>query len=42
MLFHQNNAPCDKSIKTWAKLHELGYEMLTYPPISPDLGPVGV
>jgi [histone H3]-lysine36 N-dimethyltransferase SETMAR len=34
--FHQYNAPCHKSIKTTAKLHELGYELLPYPPYSPD------
>jgi [histone H3]-lysine36 N-dimethyltransferase SETMAR len=30
---------CHKSIKTNAKLHELGYELLLYPPFSPDLAP---
>jgi [histone H3]-lysine36 N-dimethyltransferase SETMAR len=33
----RDNAPCHKSIKTTAKLHELGYELLTHPPYSPDL-----
>jgi hypothetical protein len=27
VLFHQDNAPVHKSIKTTAKLHELGYEL---------------
>jgi [histone H3]-lysine36 N-dimethyltransferase SETMAR len=39
MVFHQDNAPCHKSIKTWAKLHELGYELLPHPAYSPDLAP---
>jgi hypothetical protein len=30
---------CHKSIKTTAKLHELGYELLLHPPFSPDLSP---
>jgi [histone H3]-lysine36 N-dimethyltransferase SETMAR len=39
MLFHQDNALCHKSIKTTAKLHKLGYELLLHPPYSPDLAP---
>lgn len=39
VLFHQDNAPCHKSIKTMAKLHELGFELLPHPPYSPDLAP---
>jgi [histone H3]-lysine36 N-dimethyltransferase SETMAR len=39
VLFHQDNALCHKSIKTMAKLHELGYELLPHPPYSPDLAP---
>jgi [histone H3]-lysine36 N-dimethyltransferase SETMAR len=39
VLFHQDNAPCHKSIKTTAKWHELGYELLFHPPYSPDLAP---
>lgn len=35
VLFH--NAPAHKSMKTMAKLHELGYELLPHPPYSPDL-----
>jgi [histone H3]-lysine36 N-dimethyltransferase SETMAR len=37
--FHQDNALCHKSIKTTAKLHELGYDLLPHPPYSPDLAP---
>ena len=33
VLFHQDNAPCPKSIVTMAKLHEL------HPPYFPDLAP---
>jgi hypothetical protein len=32
LLFHQDNALCHRSIKTTAKLHELGYELLPHPP----------
>jgi [histone H3]-lysine36 N-dimethyltransferase SETMAR len=39
VLFHQNNALCHKSIKTMAKLHELGYRLLPHPPYFPDLAP---
>jgi hypothetical protein len=39
LLLHHENAPCHKSIKTMAKLHELGYECLPYPPYSLDLAP---
>ena len=38
-LFHQDNAPCHKSIKTMAKLHELNFELLPHSPYSPDLAP---
>lgn len=34
VLFHQDNAPCHKSIATMAKLH---FELLPHPPYSPDL-----
>ena len=37
--FHQDNSPCHKSMKTMAKLSELGYELLPHPPYSPDLSP---
>ena len=39
ILFHQDNAPCHKSMKTMAKLHELCFELLPHPPYSPDLAP---
>ena len=38
-LFHQDNALCDKSIATIAKLHELHFELLLHLTYSPDLGP---
>ena len=37
VLFHQNNAPCQKSLATMAKLNELSFELLSHPPYSPDL-----
>ena len=39
VLFHQDNAPCHKSIATMAKLHELRFELLPHPPCFPDLAP---
>lgn len=39
VLFQQDNAWYHKSIKTMAKLHELGFELLPHPPYSTDLGP---
>ena len=39
VLFHQDNAPCHKSITTMAKLHKLLLELLQHPPYSPDLAP---
>jgi [histone H3]-lysine36 N-dimethyltransferase SETMAR len=39
VLFHQDSALCHKSIKTTAKLHELGYELLPHPPYFLDLAP---
>ena len=38
-LFHQDNAPCHKSLATMAKLNELSFELLPHPPYSPDLAP---
>lgn len=38
-LFHQDNAPIHKSMKTMAKLHDLHYQLLPHPPYSPDLAP---
>jgi hypothetical protein len=39
VLLHQDNAICHKSIKTTAKLHELGYKLLPHSPYCPDLVP---
>ena len=39
VLFHQDNASCHKSIAMKAKLHGLHFELLPYPPYSPDLAP---
>lgn len=39
ILFHQDNAPCHKSMKTMAKMNELNFELLPHPPYSPDLVP---
>ena len=39
VLFHQDNAPCHKSLATMAKLNELSFELLPHPPYSPDLAP---
>lgn len=36
MLFHQENASCHKTMKTIAKLYELHFKLLPYPP---DLAP---
>ena len=40
VLFHHNNAQRHKSIATMAKLNELRFKFLLYPPYSPDLPPV--
>ena len=37
VLFHQDNAPCHKSIAMMVKLHKLHFELLQQPPYSPDL-----
>ena len=39
VLFYQDNAPCHMSIVMMAKVHELHFELLPYPPHSPDLAP---
>ena len=39
VLFHQDNAPCYKSIATMAKLHELHFELLPHIPYFSDLTP---
>ena len=40
VLFHQDNAPCHKSITTMAKLHELHLELLPHSSYSPDIAPI--
>ncbi|KAF7276887.1 hypothetical protein GWI33_009684 [Rhynchophorus ferrugineus] len=42
VLLHQDNAPCHKSLKTMAKIHELCFELLPHPPYSPDLPPATI
>ena len=39
VLFHQDNAPCHKSMRMIDILHELRFELLPYPPHSRDLAP---
>ena len=39
VLFHQDNAPCHKSLATMAKLNELSFELLPHPSYSSDLAP---
>ena len=39
VLFHQDNAPYHKSSAMMAKLHELHFKLLPYPPYSPGLAP---
>ena len=39
VLFHQDNAPCHKSMKTMVKLNKLSFKLLPHPPYSPDLSP---
>ena len=39
VLFHQDNAPCHKSLAIMAKLNKLSFELLPHPPYSPDLAP---
>ena len=41
VLFHQDNAPCHKSIAMMAKPRELHLELLSHPPYSPDMAPSG-
>ena len=36
VLYHQDNAPCDKSIKKMVKLNELSFDLLPYPPYYRD------
>ena len=37
VLFHQDNAPCHKSIAIMGKLHELHFELLSHLSYSPDM-----
>ena len=39
MLFHQDIARGHTCAVTMTKLHELNFELLSYPPYSPDLAP---
>ncbi|KAF7267662.1 hypothetical protein GWI33_019150 [Rhynchophorus ferrugineus] len=39
VLPHQDNASCYKAVKTMAKIHELGFELLPHLPYSSDLSP---
>ena len=39
ILFHQDNAPCHKSVISMSKIYELGYQLLPHAPYSPDLAP---
>ena len=39
VLFHQDNAPCHKSIATMVKLPELYFELLLHPTYTSDLAP---
>ena len=39
VLFHQDNAPCHKSMKTMVKLNELSFELLPHPPYFLNLAP---
>ena len=39
VLFLQDTAPCNKSMKTMVKLNELSFELLPHPPYSPNLAP---
>ena len=39
VLFHQDNATCHQSVAMMAKLPDLHFHLLPYPPYSPDLAP---
>ena len=39
VLFHQDKAPCHKSMKMMVKMNELSFELLLHPPYSLDLAP---
>jgi len=38
-IFHQDNAPANKSVLAMGKLRDLRYELLEHPPHCPDLAP---
>ena len=39
VLFHQNIAPCHKSMKTMVKLNESSFQLLPHPPYSLEMAP---
>jgi len=41
-LFQQDNAPCHKAkmVQEWFEKHNNKFEVLTWPPNSPDLNPI--
>jgi len=41
-LFHQDNAPCHKAkmLQEWFEEHNIEFEVLNWPPSSPDLNPI--
>jgi histone-lysine N-methyltransferase SETMAR len=39
IIFHQDNAPAQKSVLAMRKLRDLHYELLEHPSYSPDLAP---
>ena len=39
IIFHQDNAPANKSVLAMGQLRNLHYELLEHPPYSPDLAP---
>jgi transposase len=39
IIFHQDNAPAQKSVLAMGKLRDLQYELFEHPPYFPDLAP---
>ena len=39
VLFHQDNARVHTSVQSMTEIHNCGFELLPYPPYSPDLAP---
>ena len=39
ILFHQDNAQAHTSVVAMATIHDCGFELVPYPPYSPDLAP---